>query len=524
MRCYFTPRNLLCLVFLLITLPLFPQSSGGEPDSDTVFIINIFHFNDGTQRDALIRAGGFTEGEEITGWNNLGAYIQDKTRLLGSEPGLAETVIDFTLGGRRADGKYPVDLYFTKSTKAASGDWWDLDSIFDEPPPDSSVAETTAAGDDSAGLAISSLLRRRGFTFDASYGFSAGIAPGWDEAPWFSDVDKTFTFSPGVKMKAAVGLDVQISEAFRVKSSVKFEIPKFNDVFSFTLGDFFFDYNLYDTVFFRGGKYNLTWGISPNYGFTNLLSRVPSGYVAKESFILKADIPIGVGGIQALSQTRADLLGGVVPGIEDFGVGVKYNLALRAADIDVGAFYQKNMTPRGFLAIKTTIGNTELYHEWMVAVNFDEPGKTSGAANIGFVRDFLANKLTVNGELFFNAEENALWYNPETDFRKEEMPPFVTGLNGALNASYRLDGKGNPRFFAQLLYAPTEESAQFIPGFRLNPWPHIEFYAAMPMALGSRDGYYYTHTYIRDNQNRPRPFSLMLLLSLNGTFQYGQYF
>jgi hypothetical protein len=46
----------------------------------------------------------------------------------------------------------------------------------------------------------------------------------------------------------------------------------------------------------------------------------------------------------------------------------------------------------------------------------------------------------------------------------------------------------------------------------------------MPMALGSREGYYYTHTFIVDNQNRPRRFSLMLLLSLSGTFQYGRYF
>ncbi|MDR1251131.1 MAG: hypothetical protein LBK62_03085 [Treponema sp.] len=412
--------------------------------------------------------------------------------------------------------RFPLDASSESSGEDESLDW-DFDAVFDEFPPDNATEENI--GDDSDGFMVSSLIRRRGFTFEAAYGFSGGIAPGWNEAPWFSG-DRVFTFSPGVKMKASLGLDVQISEVFRVKNVVQFEIPKF----SFSLGDFFFDYTLYNLVFVRGGKYGLTWGISPNYHFTNLLARVPPGSPGGESFILKAEIPIGVGGIQVLGQTRANLMGGVIPGREDIGLGGKYNLALRWADIDLGAYYQKGMPPRSFLSIKTTIGRTELYHEWMVAFNFENASQTSAAANIGFARDFFDSRLTVNGELLFNAEENAWWYNPETDIRDAYTSPFIDGLSGALNLLYRIGGWGNPRVFAQLLYAPMEYSAQFVPGFRLNPWSHIEFYAALPMALGSRDGYYYTHTFITDNQNRLRPFSLILLLSLNGSFQYGRYF
>ncbi|MDR0585269.1 MAG: hypothetical protein LBG57_13125 [Treponema sp.] len=393
----------------------------------------------------------------------------------------------------------------------------DIDALFDE--PDTSEEEDESSGD-SEGFTVSALVRRRGFTFDASFGFSGGIAPGWNEAPWFPEEDSVFTFSPGVKMTASLGLDLQISEVFRVKTGVGFEIPKF----AFTLKDFFFDYIFYNAVFVRGGKYALTWGISPNYQFTNLLARVPAGGPSGDSFILKADIPIGIGGIQVLGQTRANLMGGAIPSGESIGLGGKYNLALRWADFDLGAFYQKNMPPRSFLSIKTTIGNTELYHEWMIAFNFDEFSMTSGAANIGFAHDFFDSRLSLNGELFFNAEENAWGYIQETNLREAYTSPFIDGLNLALNLLYRIDGRGNPRIFTQFLYAPMENSAQFVPGFRLNPWSHIEFYAAMPMALGSRDGYYYTHTFILDNQNRPRRFSLMLLLSLNGSFQYGRYF
>ena len=394
---------------------------------------------------------------------------------------------------------------------------WDIDSLFDEPPPEYPAKETGSAGDEGEALTVLKLVKQRGFTFDASYTFYGGIAPGWNHAPWMSNVDKTFSWAPGVKLKASFGLDVQISEVFRVKNNIIFDIPTPN---FFKFGDFFFDYNFYNTVFVRGGKYGLTWGISPNYGFTNLLARLPPNGPAGESFILKADIPIGVGGIQALTQTRANLMGGVVPEFRDFGVGGKYNLALRWADIDAGAYYQSGMPLRGFLSIKTTIGNTELYHEWVAAVTVKQPENASGAANIGFARDFFDGKLTLNGELLFNAEENAYWYRPETAIKEAGASPFIGGLSGAMNVIYRVGGRGNPRFFTQVLYAPMENSAQFVPGFRLNPWSHIEFYLAVPMALGSRDGYYYTHN--ADSSNRP--FSIVLLLSLNGSFQYGRYF
>jgi hypothetical protein len=156
----------------------------------------------------------------------------------------------------------------------------------------------------------------------------------------------------------------------------------------------------------------------------------------------------------------------------------------------------------------------------MAAVNVKQPENASGAANIGFAKDFFDGKLTTNGELFFNAEENAYWYRPETVLKEEGTSPFITGLSGTLNLIYRIGGKGNPRFFTQIHYAPLEYSAQFTPGFGLSPWRHIELYLAMPISLGRRDSYYYNHTIDSGN----RPFSVIMMLSLNGNFQYGHYF
>ena len=394
---------------------------------------------------------------------------------------------------------------------------WDIDSIFDEPPPAPPLEEPNADND---GNTVLQSIQQRGFIFDANYRLLMGHSIGWYEEPWSTNWDKEgyhqeFIFS----MHGSFGIDAQVSEAFRAKSVIYYEVPNF----SLGLGDFFFDYNFYNAVFFRGGKYNLSWSISPFHDFTNLLSRVPKDGPHGESFIFKADIPIGIGGIQALALTRTDLLNGVIPGIDDFGFGGKYNLALRWADFNLGVFYQTGMPLRGFLSIKTTILGVELYNEWLTAIDVQVPAETTGAVNLGFACDFLGGKLRAAGEVLYNAERNAWWYSPETIFGKADISPFIEGISGVLNLSLRLGDKGQPRLFLQTLLAPPENLYRIIPGFSLNPWPDIELYLAVPMALGSKDGYNYLNAVNNDNNGQLLPFSIILLLNLNGSVQFRHY-
>ena len=389
---------------------------------------------------------------------------------------------------------------------------WDIDTIFDEPLPETPVEQP----ENTTEVSALNLVRQRGFTFDANYEFIAGLAPGWDVYPWVSADDEHFSWGQALKVNASLGLTAQISEVFRVRNTIGFSIPDFG----FNLGDLFFDYNMYDRIFFRGGKYSLAWGISPNFGFTNLLARVPGNSYSGDSYIFKADVPVGVGGVQLLTMTRANLMGGDVPARKDFGFGGKYNLAFHWADFDMGAFYQEGMALRGFLSIKTTIGNTEFYNEWLTAVDIDDKYNTSGAGNLGFARDFFNNKLSVNGELFFNAEGESYWYRPESSYRDAETSPFIEGFNMALNLLYRPGGRGEPRLFLQTLYAPMQESIRLVPGFRLRPWQHIELYLAVPVALGNKNGYYYSYTADPDN----RPFSVVMLITLSGSVQAGYHY
>ena len=395
---------------------------------------------------------------------------------------------------------------------------WDFGALFDVSPPEPPSTELGAAEE----FSPMAMLRQPGFTFDGTFEFVMGLVPGWQTTPWFSppypNEDRDFSWEPAARMRVRFDIDTQISEILRVRSSVFFIMPGYQ----IELRDFFFDYSLFDRFFFRGGRFNQAWGISPNFAFTNLLARVPDDSYTDDPFILRANIPIGIGGLQFLALTRVDLFDGDPVHGHDVGYGAKFNLALRWADIDIGAFYQDRMPFRGFVSFKTTIGRTEWYNEWLGAFDAGHLPRDvtmSGAVNLGFVRNFIRNRLTINGELFFNTEERAYWFRPETNISDAESLPFNDGFNIAFNVIYRFRGRTGPRLFVQTLFAPWEGSAQVIPGFRLTPWEHLELYFAVPMSLGNKDGHYYQNT---ADPVGNRPFTVVMLLTLRGGVRIGQ--
>jgi len=382
----------------------------------------------------------------------------------------------------------------------------DFDSLFDESfaSKDDTASKTT---EDKA-PAKPVKVNKTGITFGASYEFQGGFAPGWTLAPWDFDGTEERTWGQAVKMVSKLSINAQLSEVFKVYTAIGFNIPGF----SFELGDFFFDYNFFNKVFVRAGKYEHTWGRSD---FTNLLARVPDVGPSGPSYIAKADIPIGIGGFQALILTRVDIAGNKFPEHwNELALGAKYNVALRWFDLDMGVFFQRYVMPtRGFLSIKTTLGKTELYNEWLVAVNTHTDYDASFAANIGFGRDFFGDKITLGGEVFYNGEENSIFYRPETNFTEAETVRFSNKFHLNFNFLYRFDGKGSPRFFTTVDFSTADNSMQLVPGFKFTPLSDIEVYVAVPMALGNKDGYYYHNNADAFN----RPFSITMLVTLKGS-------
>jgi hypothetical protein len=417
-------------------------------------------------------------------------------------------------------------LVFSAVCPAADGeDNWDLDSMFDEEAAEN--ADAGGGGEEeplnqntifpSGENILSGLLRRRGFSLEADYFFYGGFSPGWSQAPWhWEGSDEEYSHILGGEMKAGIGLDVQLSQSLRVKASVAFVIP----AVELYIRDFFLDYNLRDLLFLRAGKYYYNWGISPNYPFTNLLSRIPAGNSGGDSYILKANVPIGIGGIEALALTRSGFMADPgKPNFSDLGYGGKYNLALRWADFDLGGFYHDKMPLRFFLSVKSTIFNTEVYSEAMVSSEHDPWGNIRGSANIGLIKALFLNKLTVNGEFFYNGEKDAFWFSPKGSLDDEKTSPFIEGFNLAFNVLFRPGGLLGLRVYTQCLYNINENTVQLVPGVSIDPFSHVRVSLAVPMALGSQAGTYYRFNADKDN----RPFSIVFLVSISGDYRYGKY-
>ena len=410
-----------------------------------------------------------------------------------------------------------------------------LDSIFDEPSQSESSGTNEISSQQENQQNEASLidsLRKRGLEFNFSYQFRGAVNPGWENYyPWEENAKNNFSWSPALNMTSSIGINAQITSSFRVNTVINIEIPgtkiknstdtadthshNFSVTPNITLGDFFFDYNFLEAVYLRAGKVEQTWGISPNFGFTNLLSRIPGASGTEDapsgpSYLIRFDIPIGVGGLQLLTQTRADIAGGVIPAFNFIGFGGKFNLAFKWADFHLGAFYQNSMATRALFTAKTTLWDFEIYNEWLVAVNTHSDNAVSFACNFGFVKSFFNNRLDVNAEFFYNGEGRSNFFKPDSEYEISGTSPFLNGINAALNLLYRVRGWGSPRLFARLLYG--ENSFSITPGIRLTPFSNFEIYFAVPMAFGN--GYYKKpDAGIIGNS---KPFSFLLYITFKG--------
>jgi hypothetical protein len=57
-------------------------------------------------------------------------------------------------------------------------------------------------------------------------------------------------------------------------------------------------------------------------------------------------------------------------------------------------------------------------------------------------------------------------------------------------------------------------------GLRITPLPNINVYLASQFSMG--DGYYYDEA--KDFFDEPRPFTVMLIVSFNGSVRVSQYY
>ena len=382
----------------------------------------------------------------------------------------------------------------------------DIDSIFNN---------TTEDIPESPGNTTINL--RDKITLEASYGFMGGFSPGWNEVPWY-DGKKDYDYILGAKMEALLIMDFPLTNELRVHNSFYFSLP---DSAVFSIKEFYFEYDFKDIVFLKAGLYEIAWGISRFYPFTNLPALVPSNRENwGDSYIIRFTIPVGIGGFDFIAMTRWGFMdNSSIPQFNEFGYGIKYNLAMQSADIDAGFLFHKDLPFRFFVSLKTTLGNTEVYSEGLVAFSYEDSYEVHFSGNIGFLQDFFKGNLTLSGEIFYNGEPDSAWWRTKTDLLEEGKVNLYPGLNGALAFIFR-PGFLGMRIFAQALYTYEENSLWLIPGISIK-FHGITISASTPMALGKRTEINDKSNYYHDNSDKHnRPFSIVLGITYNGKLKY----
>ncbi|MDR2521866.1 MAG: hypothetical protein LBC72_04850 [Spirochaetaceae bacterium] len=375
-----------------------------------------------------------------------------------------------------------------------------------------------------------------GFGLDASYSVGLGIFPGFSETPWnfkkpwrFNPEDESFDAIVGASMSATIGLTIQPSSMLRVRQTVNFAIPSVeNNEIPISFKEFFLDYNFINIAYIRAGKFDLHWGCSPNFPYTDLVARVPLSIENPgDAYSMRVDVPIGIGGLQFIMMARRGLLNDVKkPKIEEFGYGMKFNLAIPFIDVDLGVFYHKIMPLRFFLSMNKTFFRTwEIYAEAMASYTYDQTTEIWRdflfSYNAGFIQDFFGGRLKLNAELYYNAEQNgyAITKNkikPDED----DKTLLLQAYNAAFNISFNPRILFNTTFFSSFVYSLGAHSGQVIPGIRLEPVRHLKVYITLQMALGSREenSYYTINT---DTANRP--FAVSIIGIISGMYNFNKF-
>lgn len=236
---------------------------------------------------------------------------------------------------------------------------------------------TAAESADGAGSAEQD---RPAVEIGGSYRFSLTGQAGWPSPAdlWAAPLDPDRR-SIGVDLGATLFLDARPADDFRVFGKAAISYPfttdddpaaprTFSDIVRVT--ELFSDFQLGDSVFLRGGKHTIAWGVG--YFFSpadvlNLTAIDPEDPEADREgpVSLRANLPIDYNNLYlyVIADPTAD---GVKP-----AVAPKAEVVLGSAEIGIGAYYHPDRVPRAMLTLSTGLWDAEVFGELEASLGSD---------------------------------------------------------------------------------------------------------------------------------------------------------
>jgi hypothetical protein len=278
---------------------------------------------------------------------------------------------------------------------------------------------------------------------------------GWSGMPVGGDLSSTLGNEASGSFTASLGFEVRPATQLRLRGTLSYSFPASSAQFS----EFIVDYSIREAVFFRLGTFDYTWGNSQFFQFSNLPSRslpdwglnnvpiwqrtniIANAAISTAPVSVKMTIPFGLNSLTFLSRFDMQNYGfpnATTPDPRDAGYGLQFSLVTGPIEWTLAGFYQRLLTPRSSLALKTSLMGFDLSAETTVAfpVNFTLNGMTpisttSGGiyvgglmqriyptAVLGFSREWPDARIRLYAEYAYNGERD-----PGTSWLTDESGP-----------------------------------------------------------------------------------------------------
>jgi hypothetical protein len=195
---------------------------------------------------------------------------------------------------------------------------------------------------------------------------------GWAKLPDPGDLRAGLGNEGSGSLAATLGVDIRPTPELRLSATMSYSFPRVGT----QLSELIVDYSILNSVFFRIGIYDTTWGVSQFFQFSNLPSRsLPDWGVTNEPLwqqtniitktpqqVLpvsgKVDIPIGLSNLTFLARFDMANYGfpdNNAPDPRYAGFGIHYDIPTGPVEWSVAGFYQYLLDPRASLGMKTSL-------------------------------------------------------------------------------------------------------------------------------------------------------------------------
>jgi len=289
----------------------------------------------------------------------------------------------------------------------------------------------------------------------------AGGGIGWPDAP-FRERPKQVAGAYG---KATISFDARPDNTIRIFGKLKTEMDSDNgsDIWKvIEFDELYCDYNVVDKMFFRFGKFYLTWGQGRLFRPGNFCEDYEDGTTMRFTF------PTVLDGISLVTHYNRHGLSSsdntLHKGDLDFLGHIDKTFG--PVNFSLAAFYNYDTGQRYLGSVKTNVLHTDLFGDYIL--NISDKKELSHQALVGFFREWTDAKLY--GEYYYDGRikgDEDHCFGMATDFKHLFGSSVSFGL--------------------KWLHAVNNEAGQFIGGFSISPWKHVTIRAAVPWCYGEKE-------------------------------------